>query len=133
MSAFPVADYAYCADEAFSAISELANANLESYSTDVQLTRDRTIRRLEQALSTASRWGARPGTEEAIAAYVELTRAGELTEVLWYSLRASTPEHRASLDLSRFITKMRLLLCEHAPAAGEIDEVVHRVASEALC
>jgi hypothetical protein len=133
VSLSPVADYAYSADEAVSALSELVNVDLADYSTDVQLTRDRIVRRMESALDTASAWGARPGQEEAMAAYIELTRAMELTEVLWYNLRVSTREHRAALDLSRSVTKMRLILVESAPAAAELDEVVHRVASRTTC
>jgi hypothetical protein len=130
---FPVATFAYAADEAMSSLSELANIDLDRYSQDVQITRDRIVRRIESALNTSSAWGYKPGQDEAVAAYIELTRAMELTEVLWYSLRVSTREHRAALDLSRNITKMRLILVETAPVAADLDETVRQVSLAAVC
>jgi hypothetical protein len=123
-------DFEQTSLDAANALAELAVISLQEYDHRVEIVRDRAVARCSDALSVADAWRDHPGEREAVAAYLSLSTALDLTDMLWWLFEAQTREQDKVLAISRKLTHMRGILTESSAMARALGAALDDMAPE---
>ena len=132
MSRLKLADFDQSGFGAASALASLAGIDLQEYGHRVEIVRDRIIARCSDALAVADEWRNKPGEPQAVAAYVCLSSAMDLSDSLWWLFETRTRESDQTLEISRRLTHMRGILTDLSPMVQAMASAVEEMSPPEL-